>query len=185
MLAPIRASAAADRARARIELPRRAHEPFSRIRAARALRGQTLRFAQANQPLAAATGRNAPAQIRGRRTFFGAVFKEADAVELGASDPLFEVLDVLVALARKSDDERRAHRDSGDARSELFDQLEIALAVAGPAHRAQHVGVRVLQRHVHVLTDFRQPRDRIDQLGIYRRRIKVEEPNPFQSVDLV
>ena len=92
---------------------------------------------------------------------------------------------MFLGLAWETDDEGRAHRNARHARAKVIDDLEIPLAIRRPQHCAQHVGVCVLQRHVHVLANLWQRRHRIDQLAIDGGRIKIEQADPFDSVDLV
>ena len=89
-------------------------------RRARALRGEPLRLAQPQQPAAllapGAPGRRAArAGVPSSRLYAKKPTRSSSA----RADPFFEVVDVLVALARKPDDERRAHRDARDAAPEL------------------------------------------------------------------
>ncbi len=151
----------------------------------RPLRGTALRVAQPQQPAALLAFRDLTGQLGPRRALLARIDEKTHTIKFGTFDPALQLGDVLVGLARKADDERRAHRDAGDAPAEIVDDLEIPLAVRRPQHRAQHRRADVLQRHVHVRADLRQRSHGIDELRVDGRGIEIEQPDPADPVDVV
>ena len=88
------------------------------------------------------------------------------------------VLKIRLRLAGKTDDERRAQCDAGNARADFRDQIDDVLLRGFAAHPFQHVFVDVLQRHVHVARDFRAFGDGPDQFIRPMRRMGVKQSNP-------
>ena len=149
------------------------------------LRCGALSFAQAHQAAALFAGRHVIRKRRARSALLAAVLKKPDAIELRARDPLLHIIYVFFALARKPDNEGRAHRCTRNAAAEIFQNLQVPFAVSGAQHRAQNLGMRVLQRHVDVLANLRQLSDRGDQFAIDRGRIEIEQTDPFQTFNFV
>ena len=65
--------------------------------------------------------------------------------------------------------------------AEAADQIFDVLPRRFPAHRAKHLAVNVLERHIHISCDFRVASDRGNQLVAPMRRMRVEKPNPKLS----
>ena len=72
-------------------------------------------------------------EIVGRRARDGLVFEGADAVEPGFLQPVEQKGEVLLGLAGKTDDERRADRQIGADRAPGADALQRLFLIAGPA----------------------------------------------------
>src|SRR5581483_9153886 len=95
--------------------------------------GDPLRLTEANQPLAALRGRHLLAENRARRPVLRAVLEKARLVQFRPADPLFQISYVFLGFAWETGDERRAHDQARNARPELPEDLQVALAVGGPA----------------------------------------------------
>ena len=110
--------------------------PISRIRARRA-RGRRRRAPCPAARVAAVPGRSEygkHVEVRQRR-----------ALEIRR-----ELLEVLVGLAGKSDDDVGADRRVRHPRADVVDERRVVLDRVRPPHRRQHAVARVLQRQVEV-----------------------------------
>src|SRR2546425_2142909 len=106
-------------------------------------------------------------------------------VEAVIGRELTELLDVGLGLAREADDEGRPERDTRHPVSDVCEERLVALPRSGALHSLEH-GVRgVLQGQVDVLAYLVALSHRRKGLIVDRRRIEIEETNPFKAVDPV
>ena len=76
-----------------------------------------------------------------------------------------ELLEVVVGLARESDDDVGADRRVRDPRADVAHERRIVIDRVRPAHRGQHACTRVLQRQVEMRREPVGRRDEIDELA--------------------
>ncbi len=98
--------------------------------------------------------------------FDGLVLEAADAVELGFAHPVEQELEVFLGLARKADDERRAHGEIGADLAPLGDAVRGLLLMRGAAHGLQHCGRRMLERDVEIGEDLSLGHQRNDVVHV-------------------
>ena len=121
--------------------------------------------------------------LGGARTLLLRVAKYAKPLKASHLDEIKQTAEVLLRFTRKSDDEGGSNRQSGNADAEPANQILDMCPRCFPPHRAQHVGMNVLQRHIHIPRHFRVTSNRRDQLVTPVSRMGVEKANPKLSFD--
>src|SRR5690606_8900107 len=110
--------------------------------------------------------------------------KDAYMVKADLLDEGQQLLEILVGLSWKADDERAPQGDPGDPGADLFDEPVDQGPVSLAPHPPQDAVGRVLQRELDVLADLRLVRDDVDNLVAQVGRIRVEHPQPVDPLDL-
>ena len=91
--------------------------------------------------------------------------------------------EVVLGLAREADDDVGAEGDVGDRRAHAVDELEVALARVGAAHRLEDARRARLERQVDVLADRVALGDRGDHRLAEVLRVRAREPDPLDALD--
>ena len=73
-------------------------------------------------------GANLVLHLRAARAFLLRIAENAEPLEFRFADELAEFVDVRLGFAGKADDERRAHRDAGNAGADALDQIADVVA---------------------------------------------------------
>ncbi len=118
----------------------------------------------------------------GRRSVLLGVGERAQAVEARRANEVEKLAVVRLRLAGEAADKRGPEREPGDLLAQPRDELQ-GLGLPGPPHAPQHRIRDVLERHVEVLHDFVDPRDRAHELGREVRGIGVENAQPRDTFD--
>ena len=113
------------------------------------------------------------------------VGEHADVFERLRTDEVAELIDVWSGLARKPDYERRPERDARHAGTNPVQQRVVLLPRAGPLHAPEDGVGGMLERQIDVLADAVALRHRGQRFIADRRRIEVEQANPFDAVDRI
>src|SRR5262245_6622981 len=94
--------------------------------------------------------RNRSSKVVGSRALHWLIAEAADAIELGCVEPIEELLEVGVGLARESDDESRADGELWTDRAPCPDALERFFLRGRPPHALEHVRTCVLKRDIEI-----------------------------------
>ena len=137
-----------------------------------------LRLEQPLMPAASGGAGHTSAEFGGRRALFRAVDKRPEMIETRPADELQQMLEVLAALARETDDEGRAQPDLGHQLARSIQQPQVAAVRAATPHRPQELGMAVLQRHVEIGDKAVLGRHEPQETVVESRRIGVEEADP-------
>ena len=135
------------------------------------------RLHEAGAPFVAHVRRQHAGQRVCRGTVHRRIGEAAGAVDLGFLDELQQMLELGFGLAGKAGDEGAAHDELRASRAPRCDALQVALAAGRPLHAPQHVGVRMLERHVEVRQHAPRRHQR-QQLVDVRIRIDVVQSHP-------
>ena len=130
------------------------------------------------------SGHGLKAEIVGRRAFDRLVLEGADAVELGFVQPVEQETKILLGLAGKADDEGRADRQVRADRAPGADALERLFLGRRPAHRLQHRGRSMLERHVDIGQHIAAVHER-DRLVDMRVGVDILQPAPRRRANPV
>ena len=90
---------------------------------------------------------------------------------------------MLLGLAGKADDECGAEADAGNAGADAGDEIFDVLAGGLALHELEHVGMDVLEGHVHIAGDMGVAGDGGDEVVAPMRGVGVEETNPKLAAD--
>ena len=120
---------------------------------------------------------NGRGKIVRRRARDRLVFETADAVERGFVQPFEQKLEILVGLARKSDNEGRADREIRTDLAPARDPLQRFFLRGRPAHALEHVRARMLERDVEIGQHLAVGHQRNDVVDM-RVRIDILQPHP-------
>src|SRR5262249_10337765 len=105
------------------------------------------------------------------------------AVEADLLHHLERLLEVALGLPRKADDDVRPERQIGDRRPHALDELEVALARVGAAHRLENPRGARLERQGNVLADRVASRYRGDHRLAEVLRVRAREADPLDPLD--
>src|SRR5262249_40075557 len=86
----------------------------------------------------------------GRRAIDRGVLEAPDAVDLRLVEPREQLLEFLLALTRKADDETAAQRQIGSHAPPRLDAAQSVLAVSRTTHAPQNLRTRVLKWNVEI-----------------------------------
>ncbi|MNV18829.1 hypothetical protein D3C71_1096670 [compost metagenome] len=120
-------------------------------------------------------------QSGGRRSFFHGICKYAEPVKSDFTHKVAKTLEILFGLPGKTDDQRGAQRDFRNKFPNARNEFACIALPARPAHPLQDGVFAVLQRHVHILADFRVGCHRLDQFFGKKAGICIMKPDPFDS----
>src|SRR6266567_876599 len=96
--------------------------------------------------------------------FFLRVTENAETLEFSFANESTKLVDVLLGLTGKPDDERSAKRNTWNAGADTFDQVTDVCRRRLALHLGEHVVADVLQRHIDIAGNFGALGDRLDQL---------------------
>lgn len=120
-------------------------------------------------------------ELEGLGTLFVGVGEDAEPVDPGGFDEVFEQLVVGFGLAGEAYDEAGADDDAGDDLAGLGDEVQEDLGVAAALHRLEDVGAGVLEGDVQVLGDGVVAGHRLQQAGGDLVGVGVEEAEPAEA----
>ena len=106
-------------------------------------------------------------------------------IERVIGDELMKIVHVRVGLAGEPHDERRAERDPGHAAADAREQRIVGLSRPRALHPFEHGVRRVLQRQIDVLADLLAVGHGAQRPVVNRRRVQVEQTDPFEAPDRV
>ncbi len=129
-------------------------------------------------------GRNFVCEMEGGRALLVGVGEDAEPVKLRGSDESTELLEIIVGLARESDDERSAQGESGHRLAHFGDELEENFRRAAALHALENRGRGVLQGKVDIAAKAWMAGEYFQQARRDLVGIGVEEANPAELVDL-
>jgi hypothetical protein len=101
----------------------------------------------------------------------------ADPIELGLAQPVEQELEVRIGLAREADDEGRADGEIGADAAPAPDARQGLLLGGRPLHAPEHIGARMLERHVEIGERLAFGQERNDLVHM-RIGIDVMQPDP-------
>ncbi len=112
------------------------------------------------------------------RALLTRVLEDAHRIELRLLNELEQLLVVIFRLAREPGDERGAQGEARDALAQPLHEVALVRCRHIAPHRRQHAVAGVLQRHVDVLDDAVEARERTDHLVGEVRRVGVHQADP-------
>ena len=125
----------------------------------------------------------------GHRSRLGALARRVDererAVEADLLDHLERLAEVVLGLAGEADDDVGAEGDVGDRGAHAGDEVEVALAGVGAAHRLEDARRAGLERQMDVLADGVALGDRGDHRLAEVLRVRAREADALDPVDRV
>ena len=107
----------------------------------------------------------------------------AEVVEAAGLHEFREFFELFIGLAGEARHDRRANDHVRHSLPDLPDERLKGLSVTGAMHAAQDRLVRVLQRDVEVVADFRVGRHDVEQFIADAFGVTVEEADPFDALD--
>ena len=107
----------------------------------------------------------------------------AEVVEAAGLHEFRELFELFVGLAGEARHDRRANDHVRHSLPDLPDERLKGLSVTGAMHAAQDRLVRVLQRDVEVVADFRVGRHDVEQFIADAFGVTVQEADPFDALD--
>src|SRR5688572_21783289 len=116
-------------------------------------RGRLGDLHEARTPFLPQLRRDGVRQVVGRGAFDRRVGKAAGPIDARFVHELQQVLEFGLGLAGETGDESAADDELRADLAPARDALEVLLAARGPLHAPEHVGVRMLERHVQVRQD--------------------------------
>ena len=132
---------------------------------------------EARAPLLAQLGRDHAGQRVRARARHRRIREAAGAIDPRLANEIEQMLELGVGLARKAGDEGAADDELRADLAPARQPLEVLLAARRPLHPPQHVGMRMLERHVEVRQDPARRHQRQHVVDV-RVRIDVVQPDP-------
>ena len=120
-------------------------------------------------------------QRLGLRAVLVGVAEDPDGVQPRAAEEQFQFTQVLGGLPGEPDDEVGPDARRRARGPDPLDQVEEALPVAEPPHRAQQRPAGVLEGQVEVRGHARRPGDGLDETGPQLGRLQVADPHPLDA----
>src|SRR5947209_6361993 len=118
--------------------------------------------------------------MKSLRALFIGVAKDAQPVKFSGANEFAKLLEIALAFAGKSNDERCSQSEAWNRAAHLLDGLEKNIGIAAALHALEHRRCCVLQRHVNVGADFRMRGYRIEQAAGNFVGIGVKKAHPTQ-----
>src|SRR4029077_12462626 len=110
------------------------------------------------------------------------IAKDKSVIKLDLSDKLARLLVIAFALAGKTDDNVGGNRDAVARLPDAIDEIDIFLRGVGPVHCFQNSVGTGLQRQMHVVGQFRQALEGVDQILTKSDRMRRRETESLKPV---